>query len=158
MAYINKEDKKEYQRKYQSTAEYKERRKEYLKEYNSRIGIKDKLKEYQRIWQSEHKEQAKEYYSRPEVRERHKDTCLQRRYGINIEQHRQMFADQGGRCAICGEKFINNKDAHTDHNHITHQVRQLLCRKHNILVSNCDEDIQILYKTIDYLNKHSANA
>jgi hypothetical protein len=78
---------------------------------------------------------------------------LKSHYGITLEQMEQMFIAQNGRCGICDEEFINSKDMHVDHDHTTGKVRQLLCRKHNLLLGNCDENINILLKSIEYLQK-----
>ena len=47
-------------------------------------------------------------------------------YGLTLEEHKQMYADQDGKCKIC-QKQIAYSDIHTDHNHLTGQVRGLLC-------------------------------
>lgn len=48
-------------------------------------------------------------------------------YGITLKQHKQMYIDQYGRCAICG-RFVEYEKIQTDHNHITNKVRGLLCK------------------------------
>jgi hypothetical protein len=48
---------------------------------------------------------------------------LRRRYGITAEHFDQMFAEQGGVCAICRVAPAE----HVDHDHVTELVRGLLC-------------------------------
>ena len=45
-----------------------------------------------------------------------------------------------------------------DHNHETGKVRSLLCVNYNTALGKVKEDINLLYKMIDYLNEHSAHA
>lgn len=56
---------------------------------------------------------------------------LARSYNLTIAQHEQIYADQGGRCAICG-KFVRYTKMQTDHNHETGKIRGLLCRGCNM--------------------------
>lgn len=78
---------------------------------------------------------------------------LLRNYNITPEQHKQMFISQNGMCAICDKVFANRRDICVDHNHTTGQVRQLLCNKCNTMIGWANEDIHILSKAIQYLNK-----
>jgi len=75
-----------------------------------------------------------------------------RKYGITVDQHRQMFISQNGRCAICDKKFIDRRDVCVDHSHTTNQVRQLLCCGCNTRLSAV-EDKDFLTKAVEYLNK-----
>lgn len=51
---------------------------------------------------------------------------LKCKYGITLEQYNKMLKSQQYRCAICGNTG-NGKALHLDHNHITGQVRGLIC-------------------------------
>jgi hypothetical protein len=48
----------------------------------------------------------------------------QYRYGITAEEYDKMFTEQKGECAICRDILTV---PHVDHNHITGEVRGLLC-------------------------------
>jgi hypothetical protein len=56
------------------------------------------------------------------------DYNLKRRYGISLKDYNIKLKKQKGKCAICCSKSRSGKGAlHVDHNHITKQVRGLLC-------------------------------
>lgn len=58
-------------------------------------------------------------------------TCWlrQKTYGVTPAQYDEMFAAQGGVCAICGE--AEARALGVDHNHATGQNRALLCTRCN---------------------------
>lgn len=58
--------------------------------------------------------------------------ALKYRYGITPEQYDQMCDTQKGLCAICGRPPRRGKRLAVDHNHITNQVRGLLCGSCNM--------------------------
>ena len=51
---------------------------------------------------------------------------LRSRYGITLEDYEAMLAAQDGRCAICRQPPKKNR-LHVDHDHMTGEVRGLLC-------------------------------
>jgi hypothetical protein len=66
--------------------------------------------------------------SHPENK-RYQRECYDRfKYGLEPEQKAAMLANQNGCCAICGYQFGQEVgDMHVDHNHLTGNVRGLLC-------------------------------
>lgn len=78
---------------------------------------------------------------------------LKTKYKITLSQMEQMFISQNGRCAICLKDFENTKNMHVDHNHATGQVRQLLCNKCNSAIGYLNENVSVLARAIDYLNR-----
>jgi hypothetical protein len=80
---------------------------------------------------------------------------LKRTYNITIKQYHQIYKDQNGYCAICGNTKGNNKVFHVDHDHLTGKVRGLLCNKCNKSLGGFQDSPEILQKAIDYLNKHN---
>ena len=50
-----------------------------------------------------------------------------KRYGISFTDKQRMVTLQGGLCAICKTPFKSLHETHLDHNHITGQVRGILC-------------------------------
>lgn len=48
-------------------------------------------------------------------------------FGISPEQYDKMLAEQGGGCAICGQKCLTGRNLAVDHDHETGVVRALLC-------------------------------
>jgi len=78
---------------------------------------------------------------------------LQSKYQISLESFEQMFVSQNGSCAICLDEFQTRKDICVDHDHSSGQVRQLLCQKCNSAIGYLKEDVFILYRAIEYLNR-----
>ena len=53
---------------------------------------------------------------------------LQKKYGLSLDNYNELFIQQGGKCAICGKLQSEfNYPFHVDHDHLTGQVRGLLC-------------------------------
>ncbi|MGL6095001.1 MAG: endonuclease VII domain-containing protein [Fimbriiglobus sp.] len=82
---------------------------------------------------------------------------LKFRYGIKVEDYDRLFAEQGGRCAICrkpptvdgtpngrGKLFI-------DHDHDTGEVRGLLCNDCNLTIGHGKTEVNLL-RAAQYLS------
>lgn len=74
------------------------------------------------------------------------------KYGITAGQYEKMFADQGGKCAICECKLIiggyQANAATVDHCHTTQKIRGILCQL-------CNRGIGCLKHNPDFiLNAH----
>jgi len=92
---------------------------------------------------------------------------LMRNYGLSMTDYAQMFARQGGVCAICqkpetakvpGRKKDGNedrvRDLSVDHDHETGAVRELLCNNCNHVLGSVQDDPHILRRAVEYLEKH----
>lgn len=78
-------------------------------------------------------------------------------YGINPEVYNDIFNEQKGCCAICGNHQENMYHALAiDHNHKTHEIRGLLCNKCNMAIGALMDDISILENAINYLKKDNS--
>jgi len=92
---------------------------------------------YQREWKRKRgeieRQAARERYRKnPEP---HKARNLRLRYGITRGDWNVLFAAQAGLCAIChGEHTL-----HVDHDHVTGEVRGLLCRNCNWIVGSIEK-------------------
>ena len=73
-----------------------------------------------------------------------------RRYGITLEQLREMYARQNNACAICGRSGC---ELVIDHDHITGELRGLLCIPCNILLGLVRDDPSILRAAAEYLER-----
>ncbi len=87
-----------------------------------------------------------------------KDRCrnlhLERKYGITLGIYNQMFKEQQGCCAICNTHQSNLTHAlSVDHNHITQEVRGLLCKNCNAALGQFKGDggVSLLRKAISYI-------
>lgn len=54
------------------------------------------------------------------------------KYGITTPEWESMFDRQGRVCAICGTSHPGKSKWHTDHDHVTGDVRGVLCRNCNL--------------------------
>ena len=76
-----------------------------------------------------------------------------------IDKIRQDLIDKhGNKCAICKQPRSAFKNSlSVDHNHKTKKLRDLLCKKCNLLVGLYGENIELLQSIIDYIKKHQEN-
>ena len=90
--------------------------------------------------------------------ERTRNNDLKRNYGITIQEHQQMFEEQNGVCATCKSPGDGKwKKLCVDHDHKTGKVRQLLCRRCNMILGQAYDDISLFEEYIKYLQKHQQN-
>ncbi len=71
--------------------------------------------------------------SRKQNPEQHKNCDLKAKYGITLNQHREIYVEQNGRCGLC-DVLIDYRDVQTDHCHVSGEFRGLLCRSCNVLL------------------------
>jgi hypothetical protein len=126
----------------------KEAEKAYQREYQEKN--RDRLRAARIVWGKTRTKEARheEYLKR---KDKAKSWSFINLYGISLEKRDRLISLQGGRCAICKNTFLSDKDTHIDHCHSTGEVRSILCRACNHLIGNCKEDIEILSKAIEYL-------
>lgn len=91
--------------------------------------------------------------------ERYRNKNLKRKYGIDTIEYDRMLKSQDGKCKICGtdRPGIKGRRFAVDHNHVTGEVRGLLCLRCNLLIGHAKDDIQILQKAMEYLNGSKEN-
>lgn len=79
-----------------------------------------------------------------------------KRYGLTPEDVLAMIAEQGNRCAICGEEPHSGpgKRLHVDHCHETGKVRDLLCNNCNHMLGQARENPDFLMAAAMYLIRH----
>jgi hypothetical protein len=87
--------------------------------------------------------------------ERTRNNDLKRNYGITLDEHTQMYENQNGVCATCKKPGDGKwKKLCVDHDHKTGKVRQLLCRRCNMVLGQVFDDISLFDEYIKYLQKH----
>jgi len=74
-------------------------------------------------------------------------------HGLTRQEYLDMYAAQGGRCAICQDSFELRPD-HIDHDHLTNSIRELLCSNCNTGLGMFKDSIRRLACAIVYLEKH----
>lgn len=84
---------------------------------------------------------------------------LQRVYGLSVEEYKDMYILQDGKCAICGNTgYTMNKLNHivslnVDHCHTSNKVRGLLCHDCNRGLGLFKDNLQYLQNAINYLEE-----
>jgi len=80
-------------------------------------------------------------------------------YGITREDFDKIATEQGGVCAICKQPpYVDHPDPRkkrlsVDHNHVTRQIRGLLCDKCNIGLGVFQDSPELLAAAIIYLQR-----
>lgn len=75
-------------------------------------------------------------------------------YGIDRNTFEALRVNQRNRCAICRNKFQEDKRIHVDHNHKTGAVRALLCGSCNQGLGYFKDDTLLLERAIVYIQRH----
>lgn len=110
-----------------------------------------------RDWVKRNPEKAKElgtHYKKnhpDRVKVNQRKAALKRRFGITLEQYNKMLEEQGGVCAIC--RIKKNETLAVGHDHKTGKIRGLLCGHCNHVVGFAKDNIELLERTIKYLDK-----
>lgn len=86
------------------------------------------------------------------------DSYIHRNYGISLEDYKDLYIRQEGKCAICGSKGFTLKKSQKvplviDHNHKTGEVRGLLCPNCNRALGLLKDDEFSIKNTIKYLQQ-----
>lgn len=93
------------------------------------------------------------YKNRKKVREsgltNQKVYAMKMRYGITELQYINLSKKQKGKCGVCSKPLTN--DTLVDHNHLTGEVRGLLCRHCNFALGLFKDNITNLKQAIKYL-------
>lgn len=98
---------------------------------------------------------------RQEINKRTVATRREREFGITQEQFDFKVAKQSGLCEICKQPMlagVRNRTPCQDHNHITSELRDILCSSCNLMLGNCFENKEILANAIQYLQKHESGS
>jgi hypothetical protein len=119
--------------------------KECAKEYANKR--KHKIKKYQREYYLANVETISK-----NLRQGH----LKRKYGVTQEWYDEQLKLQNNGCKICGAEDPGKpfKFFHVDHDHKTGRLRGLLCRSCNTGIGLFKEDVKLIEKAIEYVNKH----
>lgn len=101
----------------------------------------------QKAWRAEHPNRYKEEKW---------GANLHVNYGITRADYLHMLEQQGGVCALCKKPETGGRSSrlHVDHNHVTGEVRALLCHRCNIGLGMFQENPLLLQQAIEYLDAH----
>lgn len=85
---------------------------------------------------------------------------IKREYGITAQQEQSLLDRQSGRCAICGVRADSPRNSgksvlSIDHDHVTGQVRGVLCSTCNLGLSYFRDNTRVFNRAIEYLDAHT---
>ena len=103
------------------------------------------------------KEKIKRKTNKDFYKTKDKKAKLKSLYGISLSQHKEMWINQNGCCALCETPVDYDKIA-VDHNHVSGDVRDLLCYSCNTalgLFHSDEKGIELLEKAVEYIRKHN---
>lgn len=119
---------------------------------NPRGVLRSRCRECDGEWSRNHQRE-------PAVRARGHALHTVRKFGMGPGEYQTLWLEQGGVCAICGEPETRVAKAGgattrlaVDHDHVTGEVRGLLCHDCNIGVGMFNDDPAAMAKAIAYLN------
>lgn len=141
----------------------KECRKIEKQEYKNKNN--DKIKHRMKQYNFDRKKEIKQWKedNKTILKQKNKEYHLIKKYKLSLDQWKIKLEEQYYQCDICNKLFEldNLSDIHVDHNHITNNIRKLLCNKCNQILKginkNIDIEIDILEKTLRYLNCNTTN-
>jgi hypothetical protein len=126
-----------------------ERNKAKAKEW--REANKERLREYMAVWRERNREHLRESAARWRAANprQWRPRVLRQKYGITVEDFRDLLVGQAGRCLVC--HHVPSGDLVVDHDHVTGRVRGLLCQKCNRMLGHANDDQRVLRSAIRYL-------
>lgn len=76
-------------------------------------------------------------------------------FGLSLDEYDLMLEQQGGCCKICGTDSPGHKGRFiVDHNHLTGQIRGLLCNSCNVGIGHLKDNPTILQSALNYLSEN----
>ena len=83
-----------------------------------------------------------------------RDKYLQRTYGITLAQYNQLLSSQNDSCGICGKhKSFEGRNLAVDHDHVTLEIRGLLCWLCNRRLIGKHRDPDLFQSAANYLRQ-----
>ena len=109
-------------------------------------------------WQQENSERLnayqREYRSRPEVKRKQRDAYYRKQYGKTADEIDEIVELQGGRCLICKVELPERLGSrHLDHDHVTGQIRGVLCIDCNHGIGKLKDSPDLLLRAVVYLRE-----
>lgn len=108
-------------------------------------------------WQAENPERylakQREYAESGKKKIADRKSYLKRRYGMTLDDYDEMLATQGGVCAICGKARPEERTLHIDHDHVSGEIRGLLCFRCNNALGDFEEQYELFQRAADYLDR-----
>ena len=77
------------------------------------------------------------------------DSVLREKFGIGLHQYEELYKEQGGRCYLCG--CTQKRNLTVDHDHVSGNVRRLLCSPCNQALGLFKDNPQTIMKAAEYV-------
>lgn len=144
--------------------EYRDKKKEEInkqrKEYrqNNKKKIAERDNEYRIKTIKQNRIRSAIWYANN--KDRCKNARLLRKYNITLDDYNKILLEQDGKCWTCSVKAEDtiNKVLSVDHNHLTGEVRGLLCDPCNTAIGLLRESQEIIAKVSKYLHEKGSCA
>lgn len=154
---INKQWKQDNPEKFKlSNENWAKNNQDKIQEYEKSEHRKQMNKEYNKQWRQNNPNYGKEYYSKPENKERQWSTQILKLYNITSEQYYEMEKQQNNCCKICKTKNPGGSGKRWAIDHYNDEynkpiVRGLLCSHCNQGMGHFKHDTLLLEEVIKYL-------
>lgn len=96
----------------------------------------------QKYWKSEHGKCRAYIYA------------IKHKYGLSPRDYQQMLNAQNRSCAVCGSTNGPGRRLCVDHDHVTGEVRGLLCDRCNKILGLAHDERLVLLSLATYLNRN----
>lgn len=144
----NLEKKNQYNSNYQKENKEKIALQRVKYSLKNAIEIKEKTKEWTKNNLEKKNQYNKKYLELNAGTIRNK--TLISKYGISLEEYKNLFEKQEGKCAVC-KNTQGTKKLAVDHCHTSLKVRGLLCTNCNVGLGYFKDSIERLQFAIEYL-------
>lgn len=116
----------------------------------------DKVKANRKAYYAKHREEIIQYST--EYNKSHPEKVKRqwlKQYGITLEQYDKLLLQQEGKCACCKSEDPKGpwKRFAVDHNHVTGEIRGLLCFSCNTGIGMLGDSLEGLQQAINYLER-----
>jgi hypothetical protein len=120
----------------------------------------DKHKAMVKCWQRANAEHVNAYQrelrAKPEQKRKQRDAYCRRTFGISADDFDALLEGQGGGCAICGCVPEREASFHLDHDHLTGDIRGILCLSCNQALGHFRDDAGLLERAAVYVRRGRA--
>jgi CRISPR/Cas system-associated protein Cas10 (large subunit of type III CRISPR-Cas system) len=102
----------------------------------------------------ESRARRKELYQRPGVKEKNRELRIRRSYGLTLEAYQNLLESQGTKCAACGTSDWGAYGPMIDHDHVTGEVRGIVCTRCNVAIGHLKDSPQRARALAEYMEKY----
>jgi hypothetical protein len=98
-----------------------------------------------------YRESQRRYKESAKARNNSRLYHYKRKYNLTTEQVIEKYEKQGGLCGLCGKPLPTIMEkCHTDHDHVTGKVRDILHARCNLFMGFFERDPEILWQLLEY--------